>query len=218
MKQFAVIFDMDGTLINNTPYHFKSWQAFFKNHDLGEIAETTYRNEISGTPIFDTLRRIFGPDTDAETLSSLRDEKEEYYRELYAPHLAPVNGLEAFLADLKNAGVKMAIASSATVPDIDFVLGGVPIRHYFDVIIDGSQVNKGKPNPDIFLKAAAALNTPPEDCVVFEDSLAGITAANAAGTKVAGITTGRKAEALQPAHLIIDNYSGLTVQTLAALF
>jgi beta-phosphoglucomutase len=218
MKQFAVIFDMDGTLINNTPYHFQSWQVFFKNHNLGEIAEETYRNEISGTPIFDTLRRIFGTDTNIETLSRLREEKENYYRQLYAPHLAPVNGLETFLADLKSAGIKMAIASSATVPDIDFILGGIPIRQYFDVIIDGSQVSKGKPNPDIFLKAAAMLNTPPEDCVVFEDSLAGITAANAAGTKVAGITTGRKADALQPAHLVIDNYTGLTAQTLAALF
>jgi beta-phosphoglucomutase len=218
MEQFAVIFDMDGTLIDNTPYHFKSWQAFFKNHQLGEISEHTYRSQMSGTPIFDTLRRIFGADTDADTLRKLRDEKEQFYRELYAPYMAPIAGLEAFLAELKNAGIKMAMASSATVADIDFILNGLPIRNYFEVIIDGSQVVNGKPNPDIFLKAAAALDTSPHRCVVFEDSVAGIAAANAAGTKVVGITTGNKAAALQPANLIIDDYTGLTVQTLSALF
>jgi len=107
---------------------------------------------------------------------------------------------------LKSAGIKMAIASSATVEDIEFVLNKIPIRDDFEAIIDGSRVSKGKPNPQIFLKAAADLQARPEDCVVFEDSLAGIKAANAAGMKVVGITTGHKAEQLQPSSLVIDDY------------
>ena len=208
---------MDGTLIDNTPYHFKSWQAFFKNHGLGTITQETYKTNISGVPIIETLRGLF-PDADEATLKQYLNEKETYYREIYAPFLRPINGLENFLSELKEAGIKMAIASSATVQDIDFILNKIPIRQDFEAIIDGSRVTKGKPNPQIFLKAAEELNAKPENCVVFEDSLAGIKAANAAGMKVVGITTGHAADQLQPSSLVINDYAELTVQKLAALF
>jgi beta-phosphoglucomutase len=217
LKNFFVIFDMDGTLVDNTPYHFKSWQALFKNHNLGEISVNTYKKEISGVPIISTLKNLF-PNEDEAGLKKLLNEKEEYYRKIYAPFLAPINGLENFLTELKNAGIKMAMASSATMDDINFILDKIPIRQDFAVIIDGSRVSKGKPNPQIFLKAAEDLKARPEDCVVFEDSLAGIKAANAAGMKVVGITTGHPAADLQPSDLVIDDYSTLTVAKLAALF
>jgi len=218
LKNFTAIFDMDGTLIDNTPYHFKSWQALFKNHNMGELSQQTYKTDISGVPIIETLRRLFGNEYDEAGLQQLLNEKEEYYRKIYAPYLAPINGLENFLTELKDAGIKMAIASSATVADIDFILDKIPIRQDFEAIIDGSRVSKGKPNPQIFLKAAQDLKARPEDCVVFEDSLAGIKAANAAGMKVVGITTGHSAAQLQPSNLVIDDYTTLTVQKLAALF
>lgn len=208
---------MDGTLIDNTPYHFKSWQAFYKKHGLGELSASEYKSSISGVPIIETLRRLF-PDADEATLKDYLNEKESYYREIYAPFLRPINGLENFLTELKDAGVKMAMASSATMGDINFILNKVPIRNDFEAIIDGSRVSRGKPNPQIFLKAAKELNADPVNCVVFEDSLAGIKAANAAGMKVVGITTGHQADQLQPSNLVIDDYSTLTVQQLAALF
>ncbi|WP_158995372.1 HAD family phosphatase [Mucilaginibacter sp. L196] len=217
MKNFTAIFDMDGTLVDNTPYHFKSWQAFYKKHELGELEQSTYKTSISGVPIIETLGGLF-PDADEATLKGYLNEKETYYREIYAPFLRPINGLENFLAELKAAGVKMAMASSATMEDINFILNKIPIRDDFEAIIDGSRVTKGKPNPQIFLKAAEELNADPANCVVFEDSLAGIKAANAAGMKVVGITTGHKAAQLQPSNLVIDDYSTLTVQKLAALF
>ena len=208
---------MDGTLVDNTPYHFKSWQAFYKNHGLGELAESTYKTSISGVPIIETLRGLF-PDADEATLKGYLNEKETYYREIYAPFLRPINGLENFLTEMKDAGIKMAMASSATMEDINFILNKIPIRQDFEVIIDGSRVTKGKPNPQIFLKAAEELKADPANCVVFEDSLAGIKAANAAGMKVVAITTGHKADQLQPSNLVIDDYATVTVQKLAALF
>lgn len=209
---------MDGTMVNNTPYHLQSWQALFKKYNLGHLAPETYYSEISGVPIMDTVKRLFGANLDDDQLKAIHLEKEEFYRELYGPYVTPINGLENFLIQLKDAGVKLAMASSATVSDIDFILDHIPVRQYFDVIIDGNRVSKGKPNPQIFLKAAADLHMQPEDCIVFEDSLAGIKAGNAAGMKVIGITTGHKAENLQPAGLIIDDYTELSVQKLAALF
>ena len=185
---------------------------------MGELSQQTYKTDISGVPIIETLRRLFGNEYDEAGLQQLLNEKEEYYRKIYAPYLAPINGLENFLTELKDAGIKMAIASSATVADIDFILDKIPIRQDFEAIIDGSRVSKGKPNPQIFLKAAQDMKARPEDCVVFEDSLAGIKAANAAGMKVVGITTGHSAAQLQPSNLVIDDYTTLTVQKLAALF
>jgi beta-phosphoglucomutase len=214
---FAVIFDMDGTMVDNTPYHFKSWQSLFKKYDKGDLTEQTYKGEISGTPIIDTVSRIFA-EADVVTRQSLLKEKEGLYREFYSPYIGPINGLENLLIELKDAGVKLAIASSATVEDIDFILSHVKVGQYFDVIIDGNRVSKGKPNPQIFLKAAADLGMRPEDCIVFEDSIAGITAGNAAGMKVVGITTAHPAERLRPTDLVVNDFTELSTQKLAALF
>lgn len=215
---FSVIFDMDGTLVDNTPYHFKSWQAIFKKYGKGELTADTYHQEISGVPIMVTMKRLFGNDHDEAGLKALLKEKEDLYKSLYVPYAAPVNGLESFLTELKNAGIKIAMASSATVDDINFILAHVPIRDDFNTIIDGSRVSKSKPNPQIFLKAAEELGARPEDCVVFEDSIAGIKAANAAGMKVVGITTGNTADKLQPSNLIIADYTDVNLYKLAALF
>ena len=216
---WAAIFDMDGTLIDNTPFHFISWQALFRKYNKGELSRQTYYTEISGVPIMQTMKRIFGADHNNAYLKELLREKEEFYRKEYAPHLVAIKGLENFLAGLKSDGVKMAMATSATVEDIEFILNKIPIRNDFNEIVNSSMVKKPKPNPQIFLKAAELLNTPPERCVVFEDSLAGITAANAAGMKVVGITTGHPANDISSVvDLVIDDYTRLTSTELAALF
>ncbi len=215
---WAAIFDMDGTLIDNTPYHFKSWQALFKKYGKGELSRETYYTEISGVPVMETIRRIFGSDHDEAGLSELLQEKEEFYRKEYAPYLVAINGLENFLTALKNAGVKMAMATSATVEDIDFILNKIPIRGDFDVIVNSSMVSKPKPDPQIFLKAAEKLNMDPSRCIVFEDSLAGVKAANRAGMKVVAITTGHRANELHPVDLVINDYVGLTPHKLSELF
>jgi hypothetical protein len=82
---FAVIFDMDGTLIDNTPYHFKSWQALFKNHGKGELSKHAYYTTISGVPVMETIKKVFGGDYDEAGLKKLLDEKENFYRKEYAP-------------------------------------------------------------------------------------------------------------------------------------
>lgn len=215
---FAAIFDMDGTLIDNTPYHFKSWQALFKKYGKGEVTKQTYYTEFSGVPVMETIRRFFGADHDEAGLKALLNEKEEFYRTLYAPHVAPIVGLEHFLTGLKNAGVTMAMATSATIEDTNFILDRIPIRNDFNFIVNSSMVSRPKPHPDIFLKAAELLGMPPEKCIVFEDSLAGVKAANSANMKVVAITTGHTAAELHPVNLVIDDYCGLDAERLAGLF
>lgn len=218
MKNFAVIFDMDGTMVDNTPYHYKTWQVMFEKYGMGELPSQTYYSEFSGVPVMDSVRRLFGADRDIDGLHQLVKEKESIYQNLYTSEVTPIHGLIAFLDELKQNGIKIAIASSASIHDIDFILERIHVRDYFDVIIDGSQVDKGKPNPDIFLKAAEHLQTLPHNCAVIEDSIAGIKAGNAAGMKVIGITTGNTAEKLQPAALVINDFTALNIKKLAELF
>jgi beta-phosphoglucomutase len=215
---FAIIFDMDGTLVDNTPFHYKAWQLLFKKHNLPELSRETYKREISGVPILNTVVRYF-PDADAEEQNAIVEEKQEFYRQEYLPYLRAINGLENFLAELKDAGVKMAVATSSDMNDVDFVFNIVPIRQYFDTIIIGSMVSEPKPSPQIFLKAAQHLNIRPEKCIVFEDSTSGLQAGNNAGMKVVGITTAHPAEVIsRVASLVINDYADISLHKLAALF
>ncbi|MBL4675013.1 MAG: HAD family phosphatase [Mucilaginibacter sp.] len=216
LPYLAAIFDMDGTIINNTPYHFLAWQQLFKNYHLPDLAKETYLNQISGVPIINTVRQFFGEDVDEKQLA---DEKQRLYQEAFKPYLQPVNGLENFLAALKNAGVKIALATSSNHADIDFIFNAIPIGQYFDVLITGGMVSQPKPSPQIFLKAAEQLSVAPDKCVVFEDSLMGLKAGRNAGMKVAGITTSHKADVIDRlADIAFDDYSELSLQKLAALY
>lgn len=215
---FAVIFDMDGTLIDNTPFHYKAWQLLFKMHKLPELSKETYKAEISGVPIPNTVKKYF-PNADTNEQAALVQEKQHLYQKEYLPYLRPINGLENFLSELKSAGIKTAVATSSDMADIDFIFNTVPIRQYFDAIVTGSMVSEPKPSPQIFLKAAEQLNTIPSKCVVFEDSTAGLQAGNNAGMKVVGITTAHPAAVISKvAKLAINDYADITPLKLAALF
>jgi beta-phosphoglucomutase len=216
---FSAIFDMDGTLIDNTPFHFKAWQQLFKKRGLPELSREIYLSEISGVPILNTLKKYFGEDLDEAELKALAKEKQQLYEIAFLPYLRPINGLENFLAELKDAGVKIALATSSNMDDVDFIFETIPIRQYFDVVITGSMVSQAKPSPQIFLKAAEQLNTRPEKCVVFEDSISGLKAGNNAGMRVVGITTAHPIPIISKlANLAINDYADIDLQKLAALF
>jgi len=215
---FAAIFDMDGTLVDNNQYHYNTWKALFEKYDRVEVTPELYNEQLSGVPGMVIMRNFFGDDYTEDEMQDMFAEKTRSYKETYAPYVAPVIGLERLLPELKEGGVKLAVASSATAANIAFVLDKLPIKAYFDVVIDGPRVSKPKPHPQIFLKAAEDLGIKPEDCIVFEDSLSGIKAANAAGMKVVGITTTHSADELHPVNLVISDFTGLTLNKLAALF
>jgi len=215
---FAAIFDMDGTLVDNNPYHYKTYKTMFEKYNRVEVTPELYNQKLSGVPGMTIMREFFGDDYSENEMKAMFDEKTRQYKEEYAPFIAPINGLERLLTELKDAGIKTAVASSATAANIDFIMDKLPIRPLFDTIIDGPRISKPKPNPQIFLKAAEDLGMKPQNCVVFEDSLSGVQAANAAGMKVVGITTTHTAAEVHPVDLVIDDYTGLSVQKLAALF
>lgn len=219
LEGVAAIFDMDGTLVDNTPYHFKAWQSLFAKYGMADLTRETYLGEISGVPILNTMKRYFGDGLTGDELATLLKEKQQFYEEAFKPLLKPVAGLEDFLRHLKNAGVKMALATSSNMDDVDFIFEGIALREYFDAIVIGSMVNEPKPSPQIFLKAAQLLGTNPDRCVVFEDSIAGLKAGNNAGMKVIGVTTAHPADKVSRlANLAIADYNVIDLQKMAALF
>lgn len=205
MKE-AFIFDMDGVLVDSNPTHKIALQQFCKQHGYA-LTEQQLREKIYGRTNRDWLLNLFG-DLSDETIRHYADEKESLFRALYHD-IKPVEGLISFLEKIKTLGIPCCIATSAPRANVDFTLLHTGMGRYFSVILDDSFVSQGKPDPEIYLKSAAALGREPAQCVVIEDSLSGVEAARRAGCKVVGITTTHTADELAETDLIIDNFVGL---------
>jgi beta-phosphoglucomutase len=210
----AFIFDMDGVIIDSNPFHKISLRQFCKKygHDLGE---EQLRERIYGRTNRDWLTNVFGH-LDDDQLKRYADEKEALFRELYQHDIKPVDGLLAFLEKLDDQKFVRAIATSAPRANVDFTLSKTKTEKYFKTILDESYVTKGKPDPEIYLKTATALDFKPSHCIVFEDSLSGVKSAKAAGCKVIGITTTHTRQELHETDMIIDNFDGLDPKVLVA--
>lgn len=216
MRHCAVIFDMDGVMIDSNPYHKKAWKAFCDTHGIRLGEEDLLRN-VYGRLGKDALPWIFGRELPDDLVASYSDEINALYRTLYADAIAPVPGLVAFVGLLRGAGVPVAVATSAPPVNVGFVLSRIGLAGSFDIVIDSTAVMRGKPDPEIYLTAARALGTPPETCIVIEDSLSGIEAARRAGMRVIGITTTHAAEELAVCDLVIGDFTGMTIGLLESL-
>lgn len=204
----AVIFDLDGTILDNNEYHLESWKQYLKN--IGrEMSDEEYNEKINGRTNRDVVKYLYGNDLSEEDIWKFTLEKEAIYRSLYKPFIAPVEGLIPLLEDLHGHDVPMAIATSGIQVNIDFMFENVPIKKYFRKVVDSSYIKKGKPDPEIFLTTAALLDVPPGLCLVFEDSVVGIRSAKAAGMKVAAVATTHAKEELADADMIIDDFREL---------
>ena len=183
----AFIFDMDGTLIDNMSYHFRAWQTVLAAREmhvpLAEIPDRAYGKNN------ESFERFLGRKPDKEEILAFNLEKEQAYRDIYAPFLSLIEGVEPFLKAAKALGIPMAIGTGASVRNTNFVVDGLNIRQYFSQIITAEDVTNGKPHPETFLSAAVALGVKPENCVVFEDVLSGAEAAERAGMKTVILTT-----------------------------
>ncbi len=217
MKPAAIIFDLDGTLIDNNAYHIEAWKAF--HHKIGRpFSLEEYKTTFNGKINRDIFHYIFQRKLSAEEIEQMTEEKESLYRELYAPHIEPVPGLIDFLDELYHAGIPMAVATSGLPVNIQFMFDRVSIEKYFVTVVNSTHVSKGKPDPEIFLKAADFLDADPGKSIAFEDSVSGVVSAKAAGMKVVGLVTTHAREDLDRADLIIKDYTEINFQQLQQLF
>ena len=187
MNVKAFLFDLNGTMINDMPYHIKAWHKIL--NDLGAgISIERMKDECYGKNS-ELLERIFPGRFSDKQISEMELEKEKAYQLAFRPHLKLLDGLENFLKEAHAAGIKMAIGSAAIMFNIDFVIDGTNTRKYFDALISAESVKKSKPDPETFLKAADELNVSPAECLVFEDTPKGVEASLNAGMKAVVITT-----------------------------
>jgi HAD superfamily hydrolase (TIGR01509 family) len=181
----GIIFDMDGTLVHNMHFHDEAWLAFFKNHGLDMSHEELATVHQGTAP--EMLRVVFGKDVQDQTIKQYALEKEALYRELFKPHVKAIYGLYDFLDAVKTNGIKTALATMGGKNNIQFLLSELKVLDYFDVILGGEDVSKGKPHPEIFNTALNKLNISNDEAFIFEDSHSGIQAALASNTKTVGI-------------------------------
>ncbi|HYP05165.1 MAG TPA: HAD family phosphatase [Bryobacteraceae bacterium] len=183
----AIIFDMDGVIVDSTATHTEAWVVYLRN--LG-ISADNLTARMLGKHNSELVRDLFGtrPLTEDDVFAH-GAAKEALYRDMIRPVLREklVPGIREFLTRHKNE--PMAVATNAEPANVRFVLENAGLAPYFQAVVDGSQVARPKPHPDVFLKAAELLGHAPEDCVIFEDSLTGIQAARASGARVVGLTT-----------------------------
>lgn len=214
----GLIFDMDGVIVDNHYYHFKAWQMFFEKYGKS-VSEEDYKKNINGRTMKAIIHGIFEDRklTEAEA-KAYGNEKEAMYRDIYSDHLSPTTGLIPFLEKVRSEGVKTVIGTSAPKENVDFTIDGLKIGHYFDDILDDRAVTKGKPDPEIYVKCAAAINYPNSQCVVFEDALAGIEAGKNAGSAVVGIATTHRADELtKNTDLVVPDFTSLSIEQLKNL-
>jgi beta-phosphoglucomutase family hydrolase len=184
----AFIFDMDGTMVDNMEFHGRAWVEFLAQLGIEMDAEEFLRR-TSGMTNARILRSILGPHLSIREVAAYAARKEALYRELYRPYLRPVPGLRSFLAQTRRLDIPLALATSAGWENIAFVLEGLGLTSAFQAVVDADAVERGKPHPEMFLTAAARLGVPPEGCVVFEDSRAGLEAARRAGMAAVALST-----------------------------
>jgi beta-phosphoglucomutase len=184
----AVIWDLDGTLIDSSRYHWEAWQAVMavENFSLTYdeyVADFGKRND-------EILRGRLGAELPDEFVARVSLAKEEVYRDLIRTKgLNLLPGAARWLERLKAEGWSQALATSAPRGNIDAVFAALGIEKFFDAVISSEEVKAGKPEPDVFLAAAAKMGVAPDDCIVIEDAPAGLEAARRAGMKSIGVLT-----------------------------
>ena len=178
----AVLWDMDGTLIDSEDFHWKSWRLTLQDEGI-TITRDQFRSTF-GQRNDAIIRQWLGPAINPERAAKIAESKEVMYRHLVRRDgISPLPGVEEWVRRLHNEGWRQAIASSAPRANIETVLEVLSATHIFDAIVSGEEVSKGKPDPEVFLRAAQRVGIAPNRCVVVEDAVAGIEAARAAGMR-----------------------------------
>jgi beta-phosphoglucomutase len=210
----AAIWDLDGVIIDSAEQHWRSWQQLaVETHTT--FTEADFRRTF-GMRNADIIPRYWRIQSAAD-IKRLADRKEAIYRDLLRSSAWPLPGALDLLHALHDAAWHQALASSAPMDNIQLVLDLLDLRTLLDAVVSGEEAPNGKPAPDIFLAAARALNIGPMHCVVFEDAVAGVQAAHAAGMRCIAVTNGRPSGELEIADRVVATLAEIAVGTVAAL-
>jgi HAD superfamily hydrolase (TIGR01509 family) len=216
----AVVFDMDGVLVDTNPFHVQKWEALLVEHGIA-FDRKALPKQVLGPGNEPTLCHFFGDSITADDVQRLSEELEAKFRKAFAPHAKPVPGVERLISECHDHGVLVALASAAISKNVNFILEALKLRPFFHVILTADEITESKPHPEIYTKTAQELGLLPVHCVAIEDSFVGIEAAKRAGMKcvaVASTFTAPELRAHAHADLVIQTLEALNLQKLRQLF
>jgi beta-phosphoglucomutase-like phosphatase (HAD superfamily) len=201
----ALIFDMDGTLVDSMPWHQASWLEFARRHGLPMATDSAeLMRRTTGRNGAECMRLLFNRELDDGEAWGHVHEKEAIYREMFGARFTAVKGAAAFVQAAAARGLPVAVGSAGDRHNLAFALGhlGMGLGAPLGAVVGGDEGLPGKPEPAIFLEAARRLGVAPEHCLVFEDAPLGIEAARRAGMAAVAVTTGHSAEELAGPHVL----------------
>ena len=211
----ACIFDLDGVIVDTARYHFLAWKKL--SDEIGVHFDHSINEQLKGVSrmrSLETILNIGGIKLSEEQKLDLAEKKNIWFVEMVnqmtSEEILP--GIENFLSKLEIEGILKAVGSASK--NAKLALGKTDLLHRFEYIVDGTMVKKAKPNPEVFLKAAKEINVPPENCVVFEDAIAGVRAAHNGGMKCIGVG---EQKSLNEADLVIQSFEHLDLDRVREL-
>lgn len=210
----AVIWDLDGVILDSADEHRRAWKRLAEDEGIlfsDEDFWTTFGKR--NNDIIPHYWRV----TSEQQLQELAKRKELYFREFIRETAAFLPGAEELMRDLHDAGFVQALASSTPVENIQLISELLDLKRYLSALVSGETVAHGKPAPDIFLRAAEALNVAPTTCVVIEDAVAGVQAAHAAGMRCIAVAGARDLPGLRAAELMVRDLTGVNVERVRSL-
>jgi len=206
---------MDGVIVDSGPHHFDSWQNTLNQYSL-KVSGAELRR-MFGMTSPEVVKNLFGDEVTDEFVARLCEEKELLFREAMLENAQYIPGVEHWLIEFKQSGIRQAIASSGSQENIDAVLDTLGTRFYLDAIVSGKDM-PSKPDPGVFIMAAHQMGVEPKNCLVIEDAIVGVEGAKSAGMKCLAVTTTNCEEDLENADLILKNLESLSVSILNSLF
>ena len=202
----GIIFDMDGTIVDSLPYHYKAWKIFFKENKVENFSKKLKDYKGGGT--LDLMTAVYGNKYSRKELKIMTDDKEIIFREIYKNNVVPIMGFMDMFELIKSKNILVGLASNAIRKNVKMILSELKIYEKFDSIICGDEVRKGKPDPEMFNETVDRFNLKKEECLIFEDSVEGVSAAVNSKVDVVGITSSSSEKILIDKGCIttIDNY------------
>ena len=193
----GIIFDMDGTIVDSLPYHYKAWEIFFKENKVENFTEKLKDYKGGGT--LDLLTTVLGNDYSKKELKSMVDDKEIIFRNIYKNNVIPIEGFIQMLESIKSQKILVGLASNAIRKNVKMILNELKIYNEFESIICGDEVENGKPNPEMFNRTAARFKLDKKDCLIFEDSIEGLQGAVNSGIDAVGVRSSSSDKILKSA-------------------
>lgn len=217
MDEKAVIWDLDGVIVDTIPYHLEAWGQLFNKRGKQDFAKGDFR-EILGQRNDDTLKKVFGEKISPKELAALSEEKEEYFRlNIKKGNIKPMAGALELLSSLREEGFCQALVSSAPMKNIELLLSSLGINEEFRAIVSSEDVSRGKPDPEGFLLAATKMDVEERRCVVIEDTVPGIRAAKRARMKCLAVTGVYEKESLAEADIVVESLEKVAVKDFEIL-